>query len=40
MWLLGAGMNLYRGGSRALSILPFAVARLFFALAVARLLTF
>lgn len=32
MWLLGVAMNLYRGGSRALSALPFAVATLYFAL--------
>lgn len=40
VWLFGVGLNLYRDGSRALSALPFAFATLFFALAVARLVTF
>jgi hypothetical protein len=39
VWLLGAGLNLYRGGSRALAILPLAFAALFLALAVTWLVT-
>lgn len=40
VWLLGVGMNLWRGSKRALAVLPFAFAVLFLALAVYRLVTF
>lgn len=40
VWLLGAGLNMYRSGRRALAVLPFAFAALFLSLAVARLVTF